>query len=71
VPPRSPELNPLNFYLRRHEKELLVLAAPVDSAKVCHHRIVDACKTIPNCPVIFERMLRSTMKPVEACIETH
>jgi hypothetical protein len=33
--------------------------------------IVDACQTIHSYPCIFERMLRSLMRRVEACIESH
>jgi hypothetical protein len=36
-----------------------------------HNRIVDTCETIRNCPGIFERMRRSIMRRVEACIESH
>jgi hypothetical protein len=41
--PRSPDLNPLEFYLWEHIKTL-VYAAPVDNEET--HRIVDACQTI-------------------------
>jgi hypothetical protein len=69
-PPPSPDLNPLHFYLWRHLKTL-VYAAPVDNEKTLHHHIVDACQTIRNYPGIFERMRRSTMRRVEAYIESH
>jgi hypothetical protein len=49
----------------------LVYAAPVDIEDALHHRAVDACKTIRNCPAIFERMRPSMMRRVEACIECH
>jgi hypothetical protein len=65
-PPRSPDLNPLWGHLKT-----LVYAAPVDNEEALHRRIVDACQTIPNCPSIFERMRRSMMRRVEACIESH
>jgi hypothetical protein len=48
----------------------LVYAAPVDNEEALHHRIVDACYTIRNYPSI-ERMRRSVMRRVEACIESH
>lgn len=69
--PHSPDLNPVDFHLRGHEKEPPVPAAPVNSEKVFHHGIVDACKTILSYPDIFERMRWATMRPVEACFETH
>jgi hypothetical protein len=44
----------------------LVYAAPVDNEEALHHHIVDACRTIRNCPGIFERMWRSMMRRAEA-----
>jgi hypothetical protein len=46
-----------------------VYAAPVDKEEALHHRTVDTCQTIRNYPGIFERMRRSVMRCVEACIE--
>jgi hypothetical protein len=34
-------------------------------------RIVDVCQVVCNCPYIFERMRRSVMRRVDACIESH
>jgi hypothetical protein len=68
-PSRSPDLNPLDFYLWEHLKTP-VYAAPVDNEEAFHHRIVDACQTIRNYRGIFERMRRSMVRRVEACIET-
>jgi hypothetical protein len=56
-------LNPLDFYL--------VPAAPFDNEKALHHRTVDACQTILNCPSIFEWIRWSTMRNVEAYNESH
>jgi hypothetical protein len=69
-PPRSPHVNPLDLYLWGH-LETLVYAAPVDNEEALHHRNVDACHTIRNCPSIFERMRRSIMRRVEACNVSH
>jgi hypothetical protein len=66
-PPRSPDLNPLDFYLWGH-LAIVVYAAPVDNEEA--HRIVDACQTTCNYPGIFARMWRP-MRYVEACIESH
>jgi hypothetical protein len=68
-PPRSPDLNPLDVYLWGHLKTL-VYAAPVDNEEALH-RTVDACQTVRNYLGIFERMQRSMMIHVEACIESH
>jgi hypothetical protein len=59
-PPRSADLNPLDFYLWGHLKTL-VYAAPVDNEEALNHRIVDACQIIRNYPCNFERMRRSMM----------
>jgi hypothetical protein len=44
---------------------------PVDIEETLRHRIVDACQTIRKYPGIFQRMRRSMMRHVEACIESH
>jgi hypothetical protein len=46
-PPRSPDFNPLDFYVWVHRKAL-VYAAPVDNEGALHHSTVDACQTIRN-----------------------
>jgi hypothetical protein len=65
-PPRSPDLNPLYFYVWGN-LQTLVYAAPVNK-KEAFQGTVDACQTIRNCPGIFERMRRSMMRCVHACI---
>ena len=42
-PARSPDLNPLNFYLWRHLKTL-VYDTPVATVEVFRNRIIAACK---------------------------
>jgi hypothetical protein len=69
-PPRSPDFNPLDFYQWRH-LNTFVYAAPVDNEEALHHRIVDACQTIRNCPGIFARMWWSMMGRVEAYSESY
>jgi hypothetical protein len=69
-PPCSPDLNPLDFFLWKH-LNTLVYAVPVDKEEARHHRVMVACQTIRNYPGIFARMLRSMMRRVEACLESH
>jgi hypothetical protein len=69
-PPRSPDLNPLDFYLWGHLKTI-VYATLVDCEETLHYLILDAPQTIRNYLGIFERMRRSIMRRVEACIESH
>jgi hypothetical protein len=68
-PPRSPDLNPLDFYLWEH-LNTFVFAAPVDNEESLHRRIADACQTIRNYPGLFEGMLQSMMRRVKACNES-
>jgi hypothetical protein len=49
----------------------LVYVAPVHNEKALHQRVANACQTIRNYPDSFERMQRSMMRRVEACIEFH
>jgi hypothetical protein len=53
-PPRSPDFNPLEVYLRGHLKAL-VYAAHVDNEEALH-RIVDACHTTHNYSGVCELM---------------
>jgi hypothetical protein len=64
-----PRVNPLDFYLWGHLKAL-VCATPVVNEEALYHHNVDACQTICNNPGIFEWMLQSTMRRVEACIDS-
>jgi hypothetical protein len=60
-PLRSPDFNPLDFFLWGHLKSL-AYAAPVDNEETLHHRVVDACQTIRSCPGIFEWMQKFMMR---------
>jgi hypothetical protein len=67
-PPRStPDLNLLDLHLWGHLKTL-VCAAPLDNEEALHHRTVDACQAIRNCPGIIALMWLSMIRRVEACI---
>jgi hypothetical protein len=48
-PPRSPDMNPLDFYLWEHLKAL-VCAAPVGSKKAFHHHIVMSVRLSATTP---------------------
>jgi hypothetical protein len=64
-PPRSPDLNRLNVYLRRPVKTA-VYASPVDNEEALHRRTVDACRTIRKYFSIFERTRLSMLRRVDA-----
>jgi hypothetical protein len=48
----------------------LVYAPPLDNEDALYYCSVDACQIIRNYPGIFERISRSMMRRVEACIES-
>jgi hypothetical protein len=49
----------------------LVFSALADNEEALHYHSVDACQTVRNYPGIFERIRRSMMRRVEACIESY
>ncbi|CAK9827112.1 hypothetical protein ANTRET_LOCUS4846 [Anthophora retusa] len=67
-PARSPDLNPLDFYLWGHLKSL-VYSAPVNDVEELRYRIQEGCRRIQTTLGTFERVRRSTMRRLEACIQ--
>jgi len=67
-PARSPDLNPLDFYLWGHLKTI-VYDTPVATVEVLRNRIIAACEKIRNTPGIFERLRQSMRRRCEACID--
>ncbi|KAJ4432367.1 hypothetical protein ANN_20986 [Periplaneta americana] len=57
-PPRSPDLNPLNFYLWGHLKSL-VYSSPVPDLESLRNRIVACSEDIRNTPGVWDRVHRS------------
>jgi hypothetical protein len=66
-PPRSPDLNPIDFYVWGHLKSL-VYERPIATRDELRARIFDACHTIKNTPGIFERVRESMTRRINACI---
>lgn len=66
-PPRSPDLNPLDFCIWGHLKTL-VYSTPVQNVEDLRHRIIQACNEIRNTPGIFERIRRSMRRRLESCV---
>ena len=54
-PARSPDLNPLDFYLWGHLKTI-TYDTPVATVEILRNRIIAACEKIRNIPGIFERL---------------
>ncbi|KAJ4452300.1 hypothetical protein ANN_03820 [Periplaneta americana] len=57
-PPRSSDLNPLDFYLRGYLK-LLVYSSPVPDLESVRNRIVACSEDIRNTPGVWDRVRRS------------
>lgn len=66
-PARSPDLNPLDFFLWGHCKSL-VYARRVDTVDELEDRIVDAFQTIRETPGIFQRVNESMYRRLDACL---
>lgn len=66
-PPRSPDLNSLDFFLWGHIKSL-VYTTPIENEDDLINRIIAACNTVRNTPGIFERVRSSMRRRAESCI---
>ncbi|XP_026681439.1 uncharacterized protein LOC103512048 [Diaphorina citri] len=68
-PARSPEFNPLDFFLWGYVKSL-VYRTPVPDRETLRIRIIEAFNTIRNTPGIFQRVRQSFQRRMEACTES-
>lgn len=66
-PPRSPDLNPLDYFVWGHCKAL-VYARPVNDVGELRQRVIDAFETIRNMNGIFHRVNESLYRRLEACV---
>jgi hypothetical protein len=69
-PARSPDLNPLEFWLRGHV-EALVYSARINGLEVLQHRVENACQESRVKPGIFYRASASVRRRAASCVETH
>ncbi|KAJ4429541.1 hypothetical protein ANN_21710 [Periplaneta americana] len=67
-PPRSPDLNPLDFYLWGHLKSL-VYSSPVPDLDSLRNRIVACTEDIRNTPGVWDHVRRSMRHRCEVCIQ--
>ncbi|KAJ4439355.1 hypothetical protein ANN_07477 [Periplaneta americana] len=67
-PPRSPDLNPLDFYLWGHLKSL-VYSSPVPDLESLRNRIVACSEDIRNTPGVWDHVRRSMRHRCEVCIQ--
>ncbi|KYN29267.1 hypothetical protein ALC57_01390, partial [Trachymyrmex cornetzi] len=66
-PLRSPDLNPLDYFLWGHLKSL-VYTTPIENENDLRNRIVASCEAIRNTPGIFERVRQSLRRRLDGCI---
>lgn len=66
-PPRSPDLNSLDFFLWGHLKTL-VYSIPINTEEELRNRIIVCFDNIRNTPGIFQRVRDSMRRRAEACI---
>jgi hypothetical protein len=69
-PARSPDLNPLDFWLWGHLKAL-VYSAPINGLEVLQERVENACREIRVEPGIFDRVHTSVRCRAESYVEMH
>jgi hypothetical protein len=69
-PARSPDRNPLDFWLWRHLKTL-VYSAPINDLEGKQQRVQNACQEIRVKPGIFDRVRTSVRRRAENCVEMH
>ncbi|KYN39183.1 hypothetical protein ALC56_06609 [Trachymyrmex septentrionalis] len=68
-PTRSPDLNPLDYFLGGHLKSL-VYTIPIDNKNDLRNRIVASCEAIRNTLGTFERVRQSLKRRLDGCIIT-
>lgn len=66
-PPRSPDFNPLDFYVWGYMKSM-VYAEPINTRDELWNRIQDAANSIRNNPATFSKVRLSLTKRLNACI---
>jgi hypothetical protein len=66
-PPRSPDLNPLDFYLRGHLKTL-VYSNPIPDVDTLRQRVEQGCAFIRRIDGLCERIRQSLMRRTQLCV---
>lgn len=67
-PARSPDLNPIDFYLWGHLKSV-VYETPIDTEDELLPRIQAACHHVRTTPGVFERVRQAMLRRCQLCIE--
>jgi hypothetical protein len=64
-PPRSPDLNPVDYCVWGHVKSLVYTPLPLTQL----HLIEGACQQISTEPGVFERIRNSMWRRVQCCVQ--
>jgi hypothetical protein len=67
-PPRSSDLNPVDYYVRSHVRSLVYTSA-VDTVEELQHRIEGSYQKISNEPGVFEIIRNSMRRRVQWCVQ--
>lgn len=66
-PARSPDLNPIDFFVWGHLKTM-VYATPVNNVEQLRERIEDGCRRIREMPGVLERVRESMGRRLRQCV---
>lgn len=69
-PPRSPDLNPMDFFVWGYLKSL-VYSSPVETVEELEERVFHHCEVLRNNPEVFFRVRQSMMRRLRLCVETN
>lgn len=69
-PARSPDLNPLDYYLWGHLKQL-VYQVPINNIDVLRQRIIDGFEIIRTSPRLLTRVRQNFIRRIHACQEAN
>jgi len=67
-PSRSPDFNPVDYYLWGHLKSK-VYSADITSQEQLFHRIENACNELRNNPEVFRKSVNQIIVRARKCIE--
>jgi transposase len=67
-PPRSPDLNPVDYCVWSQVRSLVYTSA-VDTVEELQHRIEGVCQQIRNEPGVTERIRNSMRRRVQCCVQ--
>lgn len=69
-PPRSPDLNPMDFYFWGHMKTLVYNGVDINDEDELRHRVFQAAETIRAMPNTLERVRNNWLRRLQACVDS-